>query len=162
MASPKISLRIRGFRSLTQRYDLFYREVERDGYNIQRADIVKGANSLMYGQADPGGLINSVPKMAQHNKDFARIKGTVGNKNYERAEFDSNHVINDELAVRLMGMDMSRDLRPALRILKQNRWYGRAELPPIQQNPPARPPRAHESGSKSCASLFCIHLSSGK
>jgi len=30
-------LRIRGFRSLTQRYDLFWRELERDGYNIQRA-----------------------------------------------------------------------------------------------------------------------------
>jgi len=103
-------LRIRGFRSLTQRYDLFWRELERDGYNIQRADIVKGANSLMYGQADPGGLINSVPKMAQHNKDFTRIKGTVGNKDHVRAEFDANYVVNDDLAVRFMGMDMSRDL----------------------------------------------------
>jgi hypothetical protein len=64
----------------------------------------------MYGQADPGGLINSVPKMAQHNKDFTRIKGTVGNKDHVRAEFDANYVLNDDLAVRFMGMDMSRDL----------------------------------------------------
>lgn len=103
-------LRIRGFRSLTQRYDLFWREIERDGYNIQRVDIVKGANSLIYGQADPGGQINSVPKLAQHNKSFANLKATVGNKDYLRGEFDANYAINDEFAVRIMGVDFSREL----------------------------------------------------
>jgi len=103
-------LRIRGFRSLTQRYDLFWREIPRDGYNIQRVDIVKGANSLMYGQADPGGQINSVPKVAQFNENFINLKGTVGNKEYRRGEFDMNYILNDKLAVRLMGFDFSREL----------------------------------------------------
>lgn len=103
-------LRIRGFRSLTQRYDLFWRELERDGYNIQRVDIVKGANSLIYGQADPGGQINSVPKIAQHNKNFTILKGTAGNKDYLRLEIDKNYVINDKLAARVMALDSSRDL----------------------------------------------------
>jgi outer membrane receptor protein involved in Fe transport len=103
-------LRIRGFRSLTQRYDLFWREIERDSYNIQRVDIVKGANSLMYGQADPGGQINSIPKVAQHNKNSASFKGTVGNKDYLRGEFDINQVITEDFAIRVMGVDFSRDL----------------------------------------------------
>ena len=103
-------LRIRGFRSLTQRYDLFWREITRDGYNIQRVDIVKGANSLMYGQADPGGQINSVPKMAQIGKDFANFKHTAGNKDYSRSEVDFNYSPSDKFAVRLMGVDFSRDL----------------------------------------------------
>jgi outer membrane receptor protein involved in Fe transport len=103
-------LRIRGFRSLTQRYDLFWREIERDGYNIQRVDIVKGANSLMYGQADPGGQINSVPKLAQIGDNFANVKATVGNKDYLRGEFDVNHTLSDEVAVRVMGVDFSREL----------------------------------------------------
>jgi outer membrane receptor protein involved in Fe transport len=103
-------LRIRGFRSLTQRYDLFWREIERDSYNIQRVDIIKGANSLMYGQADPGGLINSIPKFAQHNKDFQKFKGTLGNKSFNRKELDINHVVNDSLAFRFMGLDSSRNL----------------------------------------------------
>lgn len=103
-------LRIRGFRSLTQRYDLFWREIERDGYNIQRIDIVEGANSLMYGQADPGGLINSVPKLAQIGKGFINFKGTVGNKNYRRGQFDYNYSPTDQVAVRLMAVDFSRDL----------------------------------------------------
>lgn len=103
-------LRIRGFRSLTQRYDLFWREIERDGYNIQRVDIVKGANSLMYGQADPGGQINSVPKMAQFKENFVALKGTMGTNDFRRGEFDINHVFNDKFAMRLMGLDFSRDL----------------------------------------------------
>lgn len=103
-------LRIRGFRSLTQRYDLFWREIERDSYNIQRVDIVKGANSLMYGQADPGGLINSVPKVAQHDKNFVNIKGTVGNNDYTRAEIDVNQSITEDIAVRVMAVDFSREL----------------------------------------------------
>ena len=103
-------LRIRGFRSLTQRYDLFWREIERDGYNIQRVDIVKGANSLMYGQADPGGQINSVPKVAQFNNDFVNLRGTAGNKNYRRLEIDANHALSDQVAVRVMGVDFSREL----------------------------------------------------
>ena len=103
-------LRIRGFRSLTQRYDLFWRELERDGYNIQRVDIVKGANSLIYGQADPGGQINSVPKIAQHNKNFINLKETAGNKDYLRLELDANYIVNDQLAARVMAFDSSRDL----------------------------------------------------
>ncbi|MFU8848336.1 MAG: TonB-dependent siderophore receptor [Opitutales bacterium] len=103
-------LRIRGFRSLTQRYDLFWREIDRDGYNIQRIDIVKGANSLMYGQADPGGQINSVPKMAQFNESFGVVKGTMGTNDFRRGEIDFNHVFNDKFAARVMGLDFSRDL----------------------------------------------------
>jgi outer membrane receptor protein involved in Fe transport len=64
----------------------------------------------MYGQADPGGQINSVPKMAQIGKDFANFKHTAGNKDYSRSEVDFNYSPSDKFAVRLMGVDFSRDL----------------------------------------------------
>lgn len=102
-------IRIRGFRSLTQRYDLFWREIERDGYNIQRVDIVKGANSLIYGQADPGGKVNSIPKKAMYGKTFFNFRGTLGNKNYQRIEADANIAVSDAFAVRLMAFDFERD-----------------------------------------------------
>lgn len=102
-------IRIRGFRSLTQRYDWFWREIERDSYNIQRVDIVKGANSLIYGQADPGGKVNSVPKMADHKKSFGVAKGTVGNKEFRRFEVDVNAAVSEKLAMRVMAVDFSRE-----------------------------------------------------
>ena len=102
-------IRIRGFRSLTQRYDLFWREIERDGYNIQRADVVKGANSLIYGQADPGGKVNSIPKKALFGKSFTKLEATVGNKDFFRLEADANLVVNDDFAVRVMAFHHEQD-----------------------------------------------------
>lgn len=102
-------IRIRGFRSLTQRYDLFWREIERDGYNIQRMDIVKGANSLIYGQADPGGKVNAIPKKAMYGKTFYNLRGTVGNKEFLRLEADANIAVTDDFAVRVMALDFKRD-----------------------------------------------------
>lgn len=102
-------IRIRGFRSLTQRYDLFWREIERDGYNIQRVDIVKGANSLIYGQADPGGKVNSIPKKATFGKDFYNLEAIVGNKNFRRYTLDANVEVNDKFALRAMAVDHKSD-----------------------------------------------------
>jgi outer membrane receptor protein involved in Fe transport len=102
-------LRIRGFRSLTSRYDLFLRELPRDGYNIQRVDIVKGANSLIYGQADPGGKVNNVPKLALQNKNYLRVKTSFGSDDYQRHELDANKVITDQLSVRVMAVDFETE-----------------------------------------------------
>jgi len=119
LASPSIAfdpdnfslnqIRIRGFRSLTSRYDLFFRELPRDNYNTQRVDIIKGANSLIYGQADPGGKVNNVPKMALFNKSYVRAKTTAGSDDYLRNELDTNQIINDKLAVRVMAVDFERE-----------------------------------------------------
>lgn len=102
-------IRIRGFRSLTQRYDLFWREIERDGYNIQRADVVKGANSLIYGQADPGGKVNSIPKKALFGRSFTSLEATVGSKDFLRLEADANLAVSDDFAVRVMAFHHEQD-----------------------------------------------------
>ena len=102
-------IRIRGFRSLTSRYDLFFRELPRDNYNTQRIDIVKGANSLIYGQADPGGKVNNVPKLALQNKNYLRVKTSFGSDDYQRHELDANKVITDQLSVRVMAVDFETE-----------------------------------------------------
>lgn len=102
-------IRIRGFRSLTQRFDLFWREIERDGYNIQRVDIVKGANSLIYGQADPGGKVNSVPKEAMYGETFHKVSAAFGNKDFQRFELDSNFALSDKVAFRVMAFDHEQE-----------------------------------------------------
>jgi outer membrane receptor protein involved in Fe transport len=98
-------IRIRGFRSLTSRYDWFWRELPRDGYNTARLDIVKGANSLLFGQADPGGKVNNVPKLAQRGKNITRLKMTDGSNAYRRYEADANVSVNDNLDLRFLGVD---------------------------------------------------------
>lgn len=112
-------IRIRGFRSLTQRFDLFWREIERDGYNIQRMDIVKGANSLIFGQADPGGVVNAIPKKAVHGNSFYNLSAAFGNKNFQRFVLDANMTVTDKFAVRLMAFDMDRDFDQLYKTLHQ-------------------------------------------
>jgi outer membrane receptor protein involved in Fe transport len=101
-------LRIRGFRASVSRYDYFPRTVPRDGYNVNRVDIIKGANSLIFGQASPGGSINTIPYIANFAKNAAVASYTSGNKDFSRKELTINQIINDQLAVKYMAVDLSQ------------------------------------------------------
>ena len=97
-------IRIRGFRNSFSRFNFFKRNVPTDPYNIARIDIIKGANSLIFGQASPGGSINNAPMLANFNKNTKALSVAVGNKDYLRTNFNANQIINDNFAIRVMGV----------------------------------------------------------
>ena len=99
---------IRGFRNTFTRYNGFRRNLARDGYNISRYDIIKGANSLIYGEASPGGSINAIPLIANFRKDGGSISFGFGNKNFDKKVFNYNQIISDKLALRYMMVDHYR------------------------------------------------------
>jgi outer membrane receptor protein involved in Fe transport len=94
---------MRGFNASYSRYDYFTRALPRDNYNNKRVEVIRGANSLIYGQADPGGAVNYVPKQAQFNEDFGSAGLSYGSYATKRQRFDINRILNDKLAFRLMG-----------------------------------------------------------
>ena len=97
-------IRIRGFRSSFSRFNFFKRNIPSDNYNVGRVDIVKGANSLIFGQASPGGSVNSVPLIANFGGNTRALTYGIGNKNYERRVFNINEIVNDRLALRVMAV----------------------------------------------------------
>ena len=97
-------IRIRGFRNSFSRFNFFKRNLPSDSYNIGRVDIIKGANSLIFGQASPGGSTNSAPLLANFNGNNQVANVTVGNKDFFRTRFSSNRIVNDQLAVRVMAV----------------------------------------------------------
>lgn len=97
-------VRIRGFRSSFSRFNFFKRNIPSDNYNVARVDIIKGANSLIFGQASPGGSVNSVPLLANFGSNTRAFTYGLGNKNYERRVFNANQIINDDVAIRVMGV----------------------------------------------------------
>jgi outer membrane receptor protein involved in Fe transport len=103
------AIRFRGFRSNFQLFEFMPRQISQDGYNVDRADVVRGANSLVYGQAAPGGKVNFLAKTAQFNKDKTSIETSVSDKDLFRVSFDHNQIINDKLAVRVMGVHEERE-----------------------------------------------------
>lgn len=101
-------IRIRGFRNSFTRYNGFRRTIPRDGYNINRYDIIKGANSMIFGQASPGGTVNAIPLVANFRKDSGSIAYTFGNKDLSKKVFNYNKVVSDKLAFRVMLVDNYR------------------------------------------------------
>jgi outer membrane receptor protein involved in Fe transport len=98
-------IRFRGFLTRSQLFEFMPRYSPVNYYNIQRADVVRGANSLIYGQSDPGGKVNLISKTASASKDSAKIIHSFSHNDSEKTIFDGNKVISDGLSIRLLGIN---------------------------------------------------------
>ncbi len=55
--------------------------------NIERYDVLKGPATILYGQGEPGGVINYVTKKPRFDPYYS-FEGMVGSYNYYRGELD--------------------------------------------------------------------------
>lgn len=78
-------------------------EFYRDLYNIDRIEVLKGANGMIFGRGGSGGVINRVSKQANWNpiREFTFQGGSF---NQKRLTADVGYVINDMAAIRLNGL----------------------------------------------------------
>lgn len=72
----------------------------RDLYNIERVDVLMGANGILFGKGGSGGIVNRVSKQAQF-EDFNSYLLQLGSFDSKRATLDINRKLSDRLAVRL-------------------------------------------------------------
>lgn len=75
----------------------------RDLYNLERIEVLKGPNAMIFGRGGGGGVINRVTKEAGFEplQSFSLLAGSHDNK---RVAADWNQPINDQFAVRLNGV----------------------------------------------------------
>ncbi|MGJ8653887.1 MAG: TonB-dependent siderophore receptor [Opitutaceae bacterium] len=102
-------VRFRGLLTKNQLYEFMQRKLGQDSYNVERVEVIRGANSLVYGQAAPGGKANYLAKRAEFGNDETELKAEIGENGLYRAAIDHNMEINEKLAVRLMGTYYDRD-----------------------------------------------------
>lgn len=94
--------RLRGFIPLTFRNG-FSRTGVGEVVNIERTEVIKGPMSAMFGQSNPGGLINYVTRRARSEPSY-RIVGIIGSYDYHRAQFHfTGPLVADKLFYRLDG-----------------------------------------------------------
>ncbi|MNR84389.1 putative TonB-dependent receptor BfrD precursor [compost metagenome] len=75
----------------------------RDLYNIERVEVFKGPNAMIFGRGATGGLINRVTKTP--NQSVIRDASvTLGSNSNRRATVDINQAISESLSFRLNGM----------------------------------------------------------
>jgi len=75
----------------------------RDFYNIEKIEVIKGPNALIFGRAGSGGIFNRVRKQANWNPK-QELKFSGGSYNHKRMSLDTGYVINDKVAVRMNGL----------------------------------------------------------
>lgn len=64
--------------------------------NLQQVEVLKGPSSILYGQIQPGGVINLASKQPL-DQDFTEAELQVGNREFVRSRFDINiPAIDDE------------------------------------------------------------------
>jgi catecholate siderophore receptor len=75
----------------------------RDLYNIERVEVFRGPNAMIFGRGATGGLINRVSKVPAWTPAY-EASLTLGSDSNRRATFDINQPITQDLAFRLNGL----------------------------------------------------------
>ena len=71
---------------------------------IERIEVIRGAAGIVYGESEPGGVINVITKKAQFSQPWNIFGMTVDNHGSVSADFDTNLVNADKtFAVRVAG-----------------------------------------------------------
>lgn len=80
----------------------------RDLYNIERVEVFRGPNAMIFGRGATGGLINRASKQANWTPLMAGSV-SLGSDSNKRVAIDLNQAINDSLAFRLNAMHEDSD-----------------------------------------------------
>ncbi len=73
-----------------------------DLYGFEAVEIVKGADSLLYGSSTTGGVINLISKRPK-NKDMGEVKIYGGNHSQRGMSIDVNKTLNSNIFARFVG-----------------------------------------------------------
>ncbi|WP_138503581.1 TonB-dependent siderophore receptor [Nostoc sp. PA-18-2419] len=80
-----------------KRHDFLGRQI--DVANIEQIEILKGPASVLYGQGEPGGILNIVTKQPLREPFYA-VEGTIGNFDFYRPTFDISGPLNADKTIR--------------------------------------------------------------
>ncbi|MBB6559823.1 catecholate siderophore receptor [Acidovorax soli] len=80
----------------------------RDLYNIERVEVFKGPNAMIFGRGATGGLINRTTKQAGWTPSIGGSL-TLGSDSNKRLTADINQPISDQLAFRLNALHENSD-----------------------------------------------------
>jgi len=106
-------IRLRGF-SLQGSGDVFVDGLrdpafyERDTFNLDRLEVLRGSASMLFGRGSTGGAVNQVNKVPRL-LDEHQVDVTLGSYNYRRVVGDFNVKTDDSAALRLNVMNTRAD-----------------------------------------------------
>jgi catecholate siderophore receptor len=115
-------VRLRGFAASNDLYLDNFRDsaqYNRDTFNVDTVEVLRGPSSMIYGRGSTGGIINQVSK-TPFRGDLNQFSASIGTESLYRAEADLNRSIGDNSALRVnvMGQKSGSTRQGA----EMNRW----------------------------------------
>ena len=128
--NPNQNTRIRGLAAADNTRDYFLSNIPWDGYNVDRVDLQRGPNSILFGQGSPAGIINVGTKQAMFN-DSNEVTFRVASFGSVRGTVDFNRVlIEDQLAVRVAAVTDSQKFKQNPSFSDSERLFGAVRYEP--------------------------------
>jgi iron complex outermembrane receptor protein len=104
-----------------------------DLYNVERAEVASGPNSILFGLGSAGGLVSLSGKKANLNRGRTTLKSMYGTWHYERYEGDHNQVLlPKKLSLRLVGLYQNNQGWQHWNFSDQARWTAAVAYQPFK------------------------------
>lgn len=127
---PSENTRVRGLDAADNTRNYFLSEAPWDGYNVDRVEMQRGPNSILFGVGSPAGIVNVTSKAAFFDNE-RKVELRVDDQGSLRGSFDINQeIIEDELAVRLIALDEHTEYQQDPAYEKDKRIYGALRYEP--------------------------------
>jgi hypothetical protein len=103
-ANPNQNTRVRGLTAADNTREFFLSDIPWDGYAVDRVDLQRGPNSILFGQGSPAGIINTGLKQAGF-RNGGETEFRFDNYGTRRTTVDVNRMlIKNQLAFRVLGL----------------------------------------------------------
>lgn len=104
LRAPGSAQRVRGLASADNTRDFFITDIPWDSYNVDRIDIQRGPNAILFGLGSPAGIVNATTRNAEF-RNKGELQFRVGSYGSTRSSVDVNQeIIKGVLALRLDAM----------------------------------------------------------
>ena len=104
LRSPEGAQRVRGLAAADNTRDFFVTDIPWDSYIVDRVDIQRGPNQILFGLGSPAGIVNASLHNAEFH-DFGSVEARTGSYGTFRSSIDLNQeLIRNVLAIRVDGM----------------------------------------------------------
>ena len=75
-------------------------QYNRETFNLEQIDVLRGAGAMLFGRGQAGGVINQVSKTPLRSEQY-KLTGSVGNRGYQDVSADINKPLGDSAGLRV-------------------------------------------------------------
>jgi outer membrane receptor protein involved in Fe transport len=136
-ANPNGNTRVRGLTSADNTRNYVLSDIPWDGYPVDRVDLQRGPNAILFGLGSPAGVVNATTNAARLNDTGGSLDAVFDEHGSQRYAVDYNSVlIEDELALRIAGLRDHQDFQQKPAFQDDERYYAAVKYAPGAFNRP--------------------------